>query len=212
MNQNQPDTPRPFREAVNDTVQQPSLSEQQLEHLMALQQQAIHHDAPETPPPRKSWHWRWAVASLMVIGLSLSLLWTNPQDYSRDIALEVVENHLKLKPLDVSTHSMQGIQEFFTQLDFSPARSSVLDSHFSLTDTQLLGGRYCSIKGDTAAQIRYQSDTGVATFYQVDYHSERFGPIPGIDKNERPLAMNIKGLNVSMWVEMGLLMVLIENP
>ena len=223
---------KPLKQAIIEQVEQPSLPDDQLDTLLNLQtellspqeridQPLVNHSfssressgKPSTGKPAASVTGRWiAIAAVLVLSISVGLLWNTQPDYSRDIAMEVVENHLKLKPLDIATDSMQGLRGFFTQLDFSPTQSDVLNNRFSLTDTQLLGGRYCSIKGDTAAQIRYQGSSGLATFYQVDYQPDRFGHIPDIELGETPITLTAKGLNVSMWVEMGLLMVLIEAP
>lgn len=211
------ETERPLKQAVQHCIHTPTLSDQQLDELLNLQQAMVPESDPATQPKSvkttRLTSVRWlAATAVLVASLATLIFWNTPADYSRDIALEVVENHLKLKPLDVATHSMQGLRGFFTQLDFSPTRSNVLDQQFSLNDSQLLGGRYCSIKGDTAAQIRYQSSTGLATVYQVDYQADRFGYIPDIAQGEAPKTLTAKGLNVSMWVEMGLLMVLVETP
>ena len=216
---------KPLRQATLEQINQPSLSPQQLDELMTLQAGALTEaqnsqtptqpDVTEQKRPTPSSHsiLQWlATAAMVLLAVTTIVFWNSQPDYSRDIAMEVVENHVKLKPLDIATDSMQGLRVFFTQLDFAPASSALLSRRFALNDTHLLGGRYCSIKGNTAAQIRYQSSTGLTTFYQVDYQPERFGHIPVLEKGENPITLTAKGLNVSMWVEMGLLMVLIETP
>jgi len=77
----------------------------------------------------------------------------------------------------------------------------------------LQGGRYCSIKGVTAAQLRFasESDGKVSTLYQVPYEKALFGSVPAIESDDSPMVLASKGLNVQLWVEKGLLMVLVEE-
>ncbi|MFT4799487.1 MAG: hypothetical protein ACI9B8_002041 [Sulfitobacter sp.] len=65
------------------------------------------------------------------------------------IAAEVAKNHINMKPLEVQTGKLNELKDYFTELDFSPVQSS----HFSAG--QLIGARYCSVQGVTAAQLRY---------------------------------------------------------
>ena len=159
--------------------------------------------------------WLGALAACLIV--TLGFLFIGPsgipgeKNTSRDIAMEVVKNHLKLKPLDVKASSMREIQGYFTQLDFLPMSSSVASNKFSLPSNQLLGGRYCSIQGVTAAQLRYQQKHGLSTLYEVAYDADTFGTLPNMDNDEQPLDLLIKGLSVSIWVEKGLLMVLVSN-
>jgi hypothetical protein len=134
-------------------------------------------------------------------------------DSVRVIAMEVVKNHLKLRPLEVETNSMVEVQDFFDQLDFLPQRSATLAQQFLLGDDAMLGGRYCSIKGVTAAQLRYRGvSTEISTLYEVGYDPSLFGVMPDVVAGEEPLDIMIKGLQVSLWQEQGLLMVLVHNP
>lgn len=119
------------------------------------------------------------------------------------IASEVVKNHLNLKPLEVHTNNIDGLIHYFTQLDFllRPSRevSDFKDS--------LLGGRYCSLQGITAAQLRLKTPTSrtANTLYQTEYRKAVFGPLPDIDQNQRPLVAWAKGIKVRIWVEKGVL-------
>jgi len=202
--------PVPLRDAIRHEVERESLSSAQLENLMSLQQAVLTDEAPARSRSRQL-----ATACLVAV-LGVFLLWTNTPgertDYSQSIAMEVVENHLKLKPLDVSAQSMTEVRQFFTQLDFMPITSKLAGSRFGLDERAMLGGRYCSIKGVSAAQLRYQgSGDGLSTLYEVAYDPGTFGPVPRLDKGESPRQLDIKGLTVSLWVEKGLLMVLVEN-
>jgi hypothetical protein len=119
------------------------------------------------------------------------------------IALEVAHNHIKLKPLDVETDSMDGIRHYFTELEFVPAESTLLAN----ADLKLLGGRYCSIQSVPAAQLRITSPDGdhLQTLYQTEYRKDVFGTLPVLENGDAPVTVNVKGITVRIWVEKGLL-------
>ena len=118
-----------------------------------------------------------------------------------DIAREVAMNHIKMKPLEVEASGLAPIRDYFTQLDFSIVESR------RFVNQNILGGRYCSIKGVTAAQLRYQTaDTGLVTLYEVGYDKEIFADIPNLDQGESPKRIVLDGLSIELWLEKGLLM------
>ncbi|MEC8428358.1 MAG: hypothetical protein VXZ35_08030, partial [Pseudomonadota bacterium] len=93
--------------------------------------------------------------------------------------------------------------QYFTELDFSVAQSA----RFSDRNQTLLGARYCSIKGITAAQIRYDNPEGnPITLYEVGYDPGTFGQLPALEDNEPPMQITTQGVKVSLWTESGLLM------
>jgi len=199
----------PLKDAIRDQASSERLAPEQLNDLMAMQH-AVLDDTP--PPVRQFPYWLTAAAACFVLVVGLFVWNASNEQYAREIALEVVENHLKLKPMDVETQSMTEIQRFFTQLDFSPAQSSLLENQFALPEQLMIGGRYCSVKGVTAAQLRYRgTDDELRTFYEVGYDEDKFGRMPDIDKGEAPQEIIVKGLKVTMWVEKGLLMALVKD-
>ena len=125
------------------------------------------------------------------------------------IALEVARNHIKLKPLDVETDSMEGIRHYFTDLEFVPAESSLLAG----ADLELVGGRYCSIQSVPAAQLRITVpySNRQQTLYQTEYQKDIFGPLPVLERGHAPVTVNVKGITVRIWVEKGLLFALTDE-
>ena len=125
------------------------------------------------------------------------------------IALEVAHNHIKLKPLDVETDSMDGIRNYFTDLEFALVESRLLAS----SRLELLGGRYCSIQSVPAAQLRVTvpNSNKLQTLYQTEYRKDVFGPLPVLENGDAPIIVNVKGLSVRIWVEKGLLFALTEE-
>lgn len=133
-------------------------------------------------------------------GASNSVVMTS---MSWKIADEVARNHVKMKPLEVQTQQLSQLRDYFTQLDFTPVNSRLL----SQSHSKMLGGRYCSIQGLTAAQIRFsQEGKQPITLYEVQYDPSLYGVQPILERGERPTELVVRGVAVSIWVEKGLLM------
>ena len=134
-------------------------------------------------------------------GASSSVVMTS---ISWEIADEVARNHVKMKPLEVQTEQLSQLRDYFTQLDFTPVNSSFLTKS---SDSKMLGGRYCSIQGLTAAQIRFsQKDKQPLTLYEVQYDPSLYGEQPILEQGDKPIELIVRGVAVSIWVEKGLLM------
>lgn len=147
------------------------------------------------------------VASVFVMMVSLFVLFQTGGDIRENIANEVAQNHLKMRPLEVSSNQFSDLKKYFTELNFVLVNSDRLDL------TLLKGARYCSIKGKIAAQIRLKDlqTHQRLTHYQVAYDAKLYGPMPDVGKGEIPITLSQKGLLVSMWVERGLLMVNVKE-
>lgn len=199
----------PLKDAIRHQVASEKLSFGQLDELLAMQRDVL-VEAPVKTSKLPLWFSAVAASCLLVVSL---FIWqnANPQ-YSQEIALEVAENHLKLMPMDVKTQSMGDIRQYFTRINFSPVISSLMETEFALPEKMMIGGRYCSIKGVTATQLRFRgTDSQLRTFYEVGYDKARYGHIPDIDKGETPQDVMVKGLKVTLWVEKGLLMALVND-
>ena len=72
---------------------------------------------------------------------------------------------------------------------------------------QLIGGRYCSIQGETAAQLRMQDKaTGdIQIVYQAPYNKELFRELPKLQEGQDPVRHYVNGIGVDVWVEKGIL-------
>ncbi|MGH1371831.1 MAG: hypothetical protein ACRBBW_07350 [Cellvibrionaceae bacterium] len=209
---------------INDKTVQVRLTETQLQDLLQLQSESSNTEPSKPKAGFLQAPLTYVAASLAVFflgiltaqQLALDIDSTNTQPHLvshesllQSIATEVVDNHLKLKPLDIETQAIDKARQFLDQLDFSPIQSITAATSLGLGDYLLIGGRYCSIQGTSAAQLRYRRDGQLRTLYQVPYHLERYGPMPtAID--QPPLSLSRKGLNVTLWVERDLLMVLVS--
>jgi cell division protein FtsB len=199
----------PLKTQIQNKVESEILNDAELDQLMRLQVE------PEQKQPKFRQGLVWVSSAAVLL---IAALWIFAQhgivtqrQILESIAAEVVENHVKLKPLDTQSASITELQQFFTHLDFQPLQSHFFEMDLALAKSQLVGGRYCSIKGVTAAQLRFEApEAQMQTVYQVPYDAERFGSIPNIEKGEAPRTLQTNGLQVSMWVEKGLLVVAVQ--
>jgi len=147
------------------------------------------------------------VAVVLVIALVSSLFWglsiDNRAGVAELIAEEVAYNHLKLKPMEVSSSSLNDMRSYFSELDFSLSQSKyIVDKGL-----KLVGGRYCSIQGEAAAQLRMQDEnTGdMQIVYQAPYNKELFQDLPKLHEGQAPVRHFVNGIAVDVWVEKGIL-------
>lgn len=212
MKDNYLNTPKPLKEQVVGKIRNEQLNGTELNTLLEMQADILQRGnscKPKLPVNRVG---SLAACAIMLVMLG-AFYWQggNSQKFEK-IVDEVAVNHIKQRPMELHARSMTQIQSFFKELEFSPANSEHLLSHFNLAESDLIGARYCSIKGETAAQLRYQTTIGShSTLYEVGYDQTLYGDLPIIDKGEKPQTIMVKGLKVSVWVEKGLLMALVED-
>ena len=190
-----------LKKVMYDFVENKSLSNNQLESLMQLQQTSIKKES--------NGKYRWvAVAAVFFIMMGNVFYFSMSPELALEqrIGSEVAKNHINLKPLEIQTSSMKAIRDFLTELDFSPVESILLKG----SSKSLIGGRYCSIQGVTAAQLRLRdSETGqIQSLYQTVYDKDVFYDLPLLKENQKPVTVYSKGLAVDIWVEKGILFAL----
>jgi len=194
---------QPLRTGIKNHIEEEKLSELQLDQLMTLQHETATYSLKHKPLLQAVTTYISVAASIMIALFMLFELGSN-QTFTEQIAHEVAKNHINLKPLEVKTSSMDVIQSYFTQLDFMPITSD----YFGQFSNTMLGGRYCSIKGVTAAQLRYTNQSGdKVTLYETQYDAGIFSELPKLEQGEPPLELYAKGVKINIWVEKDLLMV-----
>lgn len=202
---------RPLKQAVRDHFDQQVLSGAQVKRLESLMQVNQPHPGVRRIPWQRltTWSVSAAVAAILAVIVLFPPSLLDEIPVTQRIALEVARNHIRLKPLDVKTDSMDAIRRYFTDLDFMPVQSSLLSN----SNLAMLGGRYCSIQSLPAAQLRLTQpgSNGLKTLYQTEYRREVFGPLPVLEKGEAPVTEYVKGITVRIWVEKGLLFALTET-
>lgn len=199
---------RPLKQAVNHHLDEIKLSEDRLTDLESLMGFSGEKKARD-----ESWSNTVYVAAAAVFALVfvVTAIFDNQAvNIPQRIAEEVVHNHLKLKPLEVETDSIEGVRQYFAKLDFMPANSRLIKE----SGLALIGGRYCSLQGITAAQLRLKANdsASVQTFYQAEYRKEVFGDLPNIEQGDAPVEVYVKGVKVKIWLEKGLVFALTETP
>lgn len=188
------------------------LSSKQLKQLLLLQE----HHQNEIPSAYFSKYTMATVFSVLILSIVTSLFYFTDDKYpstqsiAQLIAEEVAGNHLKLKPLEVSSNKMNSISNYFKQLNFSP----VTPTSLLASNQTLLGGRYCSIQGVTALQLRLiNTETNkIQSLYEADYDKQVFKNFfdVGEEGSNSSKTIYVKGLKVDIWVEKDILFALIE--
>lgn len=193
------------KQAVQQKFNEQTLSADQLQILMAKQKLA---DTEFVPVNKRNRFLLPGAIAASVLLLAMVLQWFShmpidkTQAIANAIANEVVTNHLHLKPMEVQANTVEEIRPYFTQLPIQLLNSRALKPDFG----KLMGGRYCSIQGVTAAQLRLKTRAGKTnTYYQAEYQPDEHGPLPDIDRNEKPLLIYAKGIGVYIWQEKGLI-------
>lgn len=217
-------TPVDFKQAVIATIEKETMDREHLDALIEALGKSQTPDFQAEPnkffsrgaaTSRRTW---LAGAVLLAVGLLASQYFDlRLENKAHLIAAEVARNHIKLKPLDVASSSFTDVQTYFDQLDFAliPSRLKHIDP--VLADNRLIGGRYCSIQGVTAAQLRYRTNGGAAarsstmTLYQAAYEPELHGDLPISEQGDIPVYVAEKGLDIYLWVERGILVVLVSE-
>ena len=207
------------KSAAEQFFNQQSLSEDALKRIL----ETANHSSDMPPPldaeearnqtkqrlPIKAWG---MAASVLFLSIWLGVMGINQYQHEHRVELiiaEVVKNHGNLKPLEVNASNFNQVVSYFDQLSFLPSFSQVLGISDQI-ESRLIGGRYCSIQGITAAQLRMQNEQGqYSTLFQTQ-DAEAFEMIPDIHLGHDPIVAYSKGYQVSMWREKGLLMVMVE--
>lgn len=190
-----------LKESVKNYLEPKKLNKQQMDELKKL----MHQSVEETP--RAKFLKANLVAAFLIVVIASSIFWVqmkeNNIDVAQLIAEEVAYNHVKMKPMEVSSASLDDVRSYFSKLDFSLSSSQFVADN----DLVLMGGRYCSIQGNAAAQLRMKDgETGnVQIVYQAPYDKELFRSLPNLYEGQTPIRHHVNGIAVDVWVEQGIL-------
>ena len=214
---------KPFNHSVKEYLESVSLNEKQFEKLMIMQERYIYKPTRRRRKKRLPWYRIAGFGSLLLLGIIvitmtdfLNVIDNNSHHTGhvsssviQRIADEVATNHLKMKPLEVESLEISEVQGYFSNLDFEPYSAQPLASNVQIA---LVGGRYCSIQGSKAAQLRYKDRQGdYVTLFETAYSAVLFEKLPNIDRGETPVVTYTKGIKVSMWVENGIVLISTEK-
>ncbi|MBI4237551.1 MAG: hypothetical protein HY696_03925 [Deltaproteobacteria bacterium] len=141
-----------------------------------------------------------SVVAFLVIGVIGTLAWWQPWNRSTSIsslASEIAYHHNKQMVMEIESPSTSAVRAYLSKLDFPLIESE----RFPSTDWELVGGRYCSLKGHIAAQLRIRNKNSGknVTFYQLLMPKE----MPDLDGTFEVFE---QGVRVELWKERGLLL------
>ena len=185
----------PLRDAVRTHAGRVSLDEKQLARLGFVQgDMRGAFEVPEKPN-----RWRFAALAVVLLAGVLSGFGVAKFGYDGLLASRIIEetvhNHVAHMPLEVRGRQVKDLAPYFTGLGFEPQADEP-----QMAQAELLGGRYCSIQGKRAAQLRYAaSKNSYETVFQV--------PMISNLKADLPLHTHRDGYAVTMWRDQGLLKV-----
>jgi anti-sigma factor RsiW len=187
--------------SVKTYYEQAELSEEQLQKLLAMQEAAgISQQEEGVSTVRKQrlpngWLRIMAAASIV---LALALIFViNPDSVAERVAQEVAMNHNKALTVEYPANSYEVLSKQMDKLDFTlRAPSEAVQQGLAL-----VGGRYCSIQGQLAAQIKLSdSDGRIYTLYQT-HSGEQLKPINAAQ-------LQLDQVDIQLWQEKGLLFAL----
>jgi len=187
--------------SVKTYYEQAELSEEQLQKLAAMQESAgISQQEEGVSTVRKQrlpngWLRIMAAASIV---LALALIFViNPDSVTERVAQEVAMNHNKALTVEYPTNSYEVLSKQMDKLDFTLR----VPSEAVQQGLALVGGRYCSIQGQLAAQIKLSdSDGRIYTLYQT--HSGE--QLKSINAGQ----LQLDHVDIQLWEEQGLLFAL----
>ncbi len=164
---------------LKNHYQEISLNEKQIKKLKSLKQEH-----------RPIFQMKYLIATAASLVLCLYILLPKTSTLEK-IANEVIYNHQKNLPSEFLVDQMSELNTRLTKLDFKVINSD------SLALNEVIGGRYCSIQGLTAAQIKIKSGGKTATLYQSNFKD--------LDESKLPYEISKDGITVKIWMEAGIL-------
>lgn len=166
-------------------------------------------------PAAKSHRWRVTLGMAAALVILLSIwqpifsVQNNKTDFLLRVSEEVVTNHTRVKPLDVTSSSFDLVQKSLPMLDFSLQQSALLADK----GLKLVGGRYCTLQGVIATQLVFEDALGNrVTLYQASYDASRFGDVPQLTAKQSPATVVKQGLKINIWQESGVIIALAQGP
>lgn len=194
---------QPLKKVIREWFDEVELSDAQLEELAAR----FAAGKPGTPVRKPARLRLPVVAAAMIILATVAVVGTQAYESHQErvllqaIAAEVADNHLRLKPLEVQGSQLSSVLSYFTNLDFQPLASPRIAAN---SGDRLLGGRYCSIQGFDAAQLRVAAaDGSISSWYEAALPADKLRRIPDIGTGERPAEFVMRGVDVRIWQENG---------
>jgi len=161
-----------------------------------LDETLLHRMLAQQLPPARLSYFRFALAaSILLIAVATGFVQfhrgMDPVDFT---AREIAMNHNKHLAVEVATQDIDMLGQRLDKLDFSLSLPNIIN----LRQLVLLGGRYCSVHGQLAAQLKLKRkpDGEIVTLYITR-------PVSYL-RNRLPVSRVVNGVRIRMWSENGL--------
>lgn len=129
---------------INDHYRRQTLPADRVAAILASGEQRQRRSVPAHP-----WLAAAGLAAVLVLGLTLSQRYFGAHSVSELVMAEVAMNHRQRLAVEVTGDDFAAVQSALDQLGFSFQRPPSVDPTLAL-----LGGRYCSIHGALAVQLK----------------------------------------------------------
>jgi len=183
--------------SVDKFYQSKSMSPEMLAHLKGtVENKNLPQAEAEDSAGERTYYVRqyMAVAAIAILLVGFYLIQTFVSNrWHEDVSRQVVKNHLKALEMEHRTSSYAELAAALDKLDFA-----LTEPGFE-GDYELLGGRYCSIDQQIAAQINLEGSNGErCTLYQFKLPVNLLARFP--DRK----TLQVDGVTVDLWKENGL--------
>ena len=186
-----------FKENIKAYYAAYQLSSSQMLKLQSIQKRGVFSNSK-----RLRFRATWAQVSIAAALLILTFIFIKPASqptYMDRLITEIAYNHNKNLDIEIDSNSIAEIRKYLSKLDFA-----LIDSERLPYNTwNLIGGRYCSLQGQFAAQLKMQNKQTLKNFtvYQIKKPSN-------ITDVSRYSEVFSNGVKVNLWLERGLLLAL----
>ncbi len=186
-----------LKETIKEYYEEHNLSTTQL-----LQMQNIQKKLDSQFNRRRRPHTLWAIAAgtaVLLLGAFIFFNTTSDRTYIAELISDIAYNHNRDLEMEIKSDSLKDIASYLSRLDFS----LIYPARLPQDNWEMIGGRYCQLKGQFAAQIklRNKSNQKMYTLYQIEK--------PHDIKNIADLSEHFaKGVKVNLWGERGLIIAL----
>lgn len=185
-------------DTIKEYYQTQNLSAEKLQQMIDIAQLPQQQSVSQERNIKQRWliQRNLSVAASILLAVVISLQWLNPtptqQQLVASIAQEIAINHQKQFDIEFAENSYASLNKLMGKLDFALISPEKLKTE----GLQILGGRYCSLHGQIAAQIRLKNSEGVVfTLYQTRSDEKL--------KTLTEQSEHANGITIEMWQEDG---------
>ncbi|WP_415901956.1 hypothetical protein ACMXYR_13265 [Neptuniibacter sp. QD29_5] len=202
--------PKNLKSALKAHYQDQSLSEDKLAQLISIQEELSNPSDINIEAPINNISWldqckTWfkrpqLMVSTLALASIIMVVSLMPMPISApSIINEIAGHHEQPSEISVYTSSIDELGQQLTRLSFNLIASSKLGKDM----WQLIGGSYCSINGELAAQLKVRNieNNQTYTFYQAEYPEGLT-----LEQVDTQNIINNQGTAVTLWQEGGLLL------